>query len=185
MSEVVSQELVPTNSSVSTIINEDELDKLSIDQILSKCENNEDMSNVPYDNIRNNAKIFLIYYAKSQLRRVIKLTDNLEKLEDKLIESATYVSDPEVLMRIISTIQGSLSSAISLIDKVSTNDNYVKFVFNDNRKFINNIVGDSAINSVGQVSLNKESRNKIRELASDLLTHFEEVQSIEGEVINE
>lgn len=153
------------------VINTSLLQNLTVDDILEKCKNEEVLTpdSIPFENVRNNSKIFLIYYAKRQLSRVIKLTQYLEDLEDRLMASSESVSDPEVLMKVIGTIQSSMNTAISLIDKVSTNDNYVKLIYNDNRQVINNL---GTINAVGNLNLNKESRSKIRGLAEQLLSQM-------------
>lgn len=161
------------------VINTSLLQNLTVDDILEKCKNEEILTpdSIPFENVRNNSKIFLIYYAKRQLSRVIKLTQYLEDLEDRLMASSESVSDPEVLMKVIGTIQSSMNTAISLIDKVSTNDNYVKLIYNDNRQVINNL---GTINAVGNLNLNKESRSKIRGLAEQLLSQMNNAEGGTG-----
>lgn len=161
------------------VINTSLLQNLTVDDILEKCKNEEILTpdSIPFENVRNNSKIFLIYYAKRQLSRVIKLTQYLEDLEDRLMVSSESVSDPEVLMKVIGTIQSSMNTAISLIDKVSTNDNYVKLIYNDNRQVINNL---GTINAVGNLNLNKESRSKIRGLAEQLLSQMNNAEGGTG-----
>lgn len=161
------------------VINTSLLQNLTVDDILEKCKNEEVLTpdSIPFENVRNNSKIFLIYYAKRQLSRVIKLTQYLEDLEDRLMASSESVSDPEVLMKVIGTIQSSMNTAISLIDKVSTNDNYVKLIYNDNRQVINNL---GTINAVGNLNLNKESRSKIRGLAEQLLSQMNNAEGGTG-----
>lgn len=161
------------------VINTSLLQNLTVDDILEKCKNEEVLTpdSIPFENVRNNSKIFLIYYAKRQLSRVIKLTQYLEDLEDRLMTSSESVSDPEVLMKVIGTIQSSMNTAISLIDKVSTNDNYVKLIYNDNRQVINNL---GTINAVGNLNLNKESRSKIRGLAEQLLSQMNNAEGGTG-----
>lgn len=161
------------------VINTSLIQNLTVDDILEKCKNEEVLTSdsIPFENVRNNSKIFLIYYAKRQLSRVIKLTQYLEDLEDRLMTSSESVSDPEVLMKVIGTIQSSMNTAISLIDKVSTNDNYVKLIYNDNRQVINNL---GTINAVGNLNLNKESRSKIRGLAEQLLSQMNNAEGGTG-----
>lgn len=161
------------------VINTSLPQNLTVDDILEKCKNEEVLTpdSIPFENVRNNSKIFLIYYAKRQLSRVIKLTQYLEDLEDRLMASSESVSDPEVLMKVIGTIQSSMNTAISLIDKVSTNDNYVKLIYNDNRQVINNL---GTINAVGNLNLSKESRSKIRGLAEQLLSQMNNAEGGTG-----
>lgn len=159
------------------IVTESSLDNYSIDEIAEMCEQEKELSadSIPYENVRNNSKIFLIYLAKNQLKRVVKLSKYLENLEDRLIENSKEITDPDELMKIIGSIQSSMMTAINLIDKISTDDNYVKFVFNDNRKIINN-VSNQIINSTNSINLSKESRDKLRNLAEDLLGKIESVE---------
>ena len=154
---------------------DNQLENYSVEDILERCQNEEQLSDkIPYENVRNNSKIFLIYFAKSQLQRVVKLSKKLEELEDRLIASSEFEVDPDTLMKIINTIQSSMLSAISLIDKVSTNDNYVKFVFNDNKTIVNNL-NQLNIGSTGTTNLSKESRMKLRDIAENLLTKVDSV----------
>lgn len=154
------------------------LENLTINQILEKCENEEYMAldQVPYENVRNNSKIFLIYYAKSQLRRVIKLSNNLEILEQKLMETVESIQDPQVILNTITSIQSMLTQTINLIDKISTNDNYVKFVFNDNRTVLNQIES-ATIDATNNIDLSRESRVKLRKIALDLMDKINVVDS--------
>lgn len=147
------------------------LDNLTVDDIVKRSNREEVLmlDEVPFENVRNNSKIFLIYYAKSQLSRVIKLTSYLEDLEDKLMISAESTDNPDLLIRITNTIQNSMNSALSFIDRVSTNDNYVNLIYNDHRSVINNL---NQINSVGDVTLDKESRDRVRDLAQSLLVQL-------------
>lgn len=167
----------------SDIIDIDDLDtvklnNLTVDDILAMSNAEEILypESVPFENVRNNSKIFLIYYAKNQLGRVLKLTSYLEQLEDKLMKSSEEVTDPRMLINIINTIQNSMNSALSLIDKISTNENYVNLIYNDNRKVINQL---GVINSVQDIPLSRESRKKVRNLAESLLTQLSTVEAKE------
>lgn len=175
MAEVLSEIVEDSSNTTEVIVDTGPtyLDNLSVDDILEKCENEEVLSqDIPYENVRNNSKIFLIYFAKSQLSRVIKLSGYLERLEDQLMINSDKVSDPDTLMKMIGTIQTSMMTAINLIDRVSTDDSYVKLVFNDNRQIINNL-NQTTINASKDIHLNKESRSRLRELASSLLVQVD------------
>lgn len=159
------------------------LDNLSVGDILEKCQNEEVLSqDIPYENVRNNSKIFLIYFAKSQLQRVVKLSGYLEQLEDQLMANSEDVTDPDVIMRMIGTIQNSMMTAINLIDRVSTDDSYVKLVFNDNRQIINNL-NQTTINASQEINLSKESRSRLRDLANSLLSQVDTAIENGGEFI--
>lgn len=174
-------DIVESDNNVIVEQSEQHLDNLSVDDILEKCESETVITpdSIPYENVRNNSKIFLIYFAKSQLGRVIKLSGYLEQLEDQLMMEAPLVNDPDVLIRMINTIQNSMMTAINLIDRVSTDDSYVKLVFNDNRQIINNL--NQTITSNVGINLSKESRAKLRGLADSLLTEVDSAIKNGGE----
>ena len=156
------------------ITKENALKNFSVEDIVKKSYDEEIITSdiVPFNNVRNNSKVFLIYYAKSQLARVIKLTNYLQLLEDRVMGTieASVMVDPDLLLRVITSIQTSVNSALALIDKISTNDNYVNLIYNDNSQQLL----DNSTNLISsEVSLTKESRDKLRRIAQKLITSLD------------
>ena len=80
-----------------------QLENLTVMDIIKKSYNEEIITSdvVPFENVRNNSKVFLIYYAKMLLSRVLKLTDQLGRLEDRLmmtVDTSPFV-DPEFILQ--------------------------------------------------------------------------------------
>lgn len=146
------------------------LNNLTVDDIVRKINQEEVITpeETPFHNVRNNLKIFLIYHAKSQLERVIKLTKYLEMLEDRVmseIQSSSEI-DPDVVLRAISTLQLSVDTSVKLIDKISTNDSYISLIYNDNRQ---QLIDNSRNLTSNRIEISKDSREKLRKLAATLL----------------
>ena len=152
------------------IPDEDKLANLSVEDIVKKSYDEEIITSdiVPFNNVRNNSKIFLIYYAKSQLSRVIKLTNYLQVLEDKIMDDIIAAPEVEIdqLLRVVQTIQTSVNSALQLIDKISTNDNYISLIYNDNRQ---QLINNSKNLISNRIEISKDSREKLRRIAENLM----------------
>lgn len=161
----------PTDNSNSMAIpDEDKLANLTVEDIVKKSYDEEIITSdvVPFNNVRNNSKIFLIYYAKSQLSRVIKLTNYLQVLEDKIMDDIIAAPEVEIdqLLRVVQTIQTSVNSALQLIDKISTNDNYISLIYNDNRQ---QLINNSKNLISNRIEISKDSREKLRRIAENLM----------------
>ena len=156
----------------------EKLENLTVEDIVKKTYDEEVITSdiAPFNNVRNNSKIFLIYYAKSQLQRVIKLTNYLQVLEDRMMDTITNMAKvhPDLYLRAIETLQKSVDSAIQLIDKVSTNDNYISLIYNDNRQ---QLIDNSQNLSLNKIEISKDSREKLRRIAEHLMTSLERVSN--------
>ena len=152
----------------------EKLDNLTVDDIVRKTNNEEVITaeTVPFHNVRNNLKMFLIYYAKNQIARVIKLTNYLQILEDRVMNQVRVSrnADPDLILRVIMSIQDSVDSAIHLIDKISTNDNYISLIYNDNRQ---QLIDNSRNLISNKVEISKDSREKLRRIAENLMVSLE------------
>lgn len=146
------------------------LDMTDVANRVVKGENIQDL--VPPDAV-DNLKVFLLVYARSQVTRAIKLTNVLETMEDHLIDEYTRNADKydaNDIMRIIGTITTSLNNAINLIKMVTNDDSFIQLIYNDNRVQTNNNI--NVVESTVDMS-SQESREKVRLLASQLLSHIE------------
>lgn len=161
---------------------QEKLANLTVEDIVRKSRDEEIITSdiVPFNNVRNNSKIFLIYYAKSQLARVIKLTNYLQLLEDRVMDDviATPGMDIDQLLRVVQTIQSSVNSALQLIDKISTNDNYVSLIYNDNRQ---QLIDSSKTLISNRIEISRDSREKLRRIAENLLNSIGEGEDSDTE----
>lgn len=137
-------------------------------------------------NTADNMKAFLLVYSRSQLSRVVTLTNALSKLEDQLISQATTnpecYNNPEALMAIIRTLQNSLNQSLSLIKQVTTDESYLNVII-QNTQVVNNTLNNYNIRA--PIIANQDSRDKVRTAVSTILAKFEEIAANEGEVVEE
>ena len=118
----------------------------------------------------NQFKIFLVAQAKNELRRIVKLTQYLDKVEDQFIDVTTdLISEYPDNMTIVSETMKALTACINrsneLISQVVSNEKLNSFVFDNSSSETNNS------------GLSLESRNKVRELATSMLKKLEEENS--------
>lgn len=145
-------------------------DNKNIEKIAVLCEKDEDITSILSKNTIDNMKAFLVAYSKSQLTRVIKLTNTLDKLESELIDRAldNEFIEPEVLINITKTIQNSLDSALKMIKQVTTDSSYINVIV-DNSKTINNTINQVNIDDKVPVLNSKDSREKVRLVVNQIL----------------
>lgn len=156
----------------------EKLSNLTVDDIVKKSLDEEIITSdvAPFNNVRNNSKIFLIYYAKSQLARIIKLTNYLQVLEDRMMDTIGSMAkvSPDLYLRAMEALQKSVDSVIQLVDKVSTNDNYISLIYNDNRQ---QLIDNSQHLISNRVEISKDSREKLRRIAEHLMSSLEKAEN--------
>ena len=105
-------ELAPTEKRRQDLLNAD------LKTVAKLAKKDIDITPALTANTADNMKAFLLVYTRSQLTRVVTLTNALSKLEDKLINDAMVNPEywnPEALMATIRTLQSSLNQSINLI----------------------------------------------------------------------
>ena len=129
----------------------------------------------------DNMKAFLLVYAKSQLNRVVKLTNKLSELEDKLIDESLNSDNISLkdLTNITRIIQKSLSSALGFIQQVTTDETYLSVVIN-NSEIINNTLNADINNS--PLINSQKSRDNIRLAVNEILAKVNTMSSNIAEV---
>ena len=144
----------------------------------------------------DNMKLFLIVYSRSQVERIIKLTNRLQELEDRLLAKSDEVVDIYDLMNIIKLIQGSLDRSIDAIKQITKNEEYMQVVIN-NANIINNQMNTyNGINSTRDLSMryNQDSRERVRSAMSKIIEVLNQEESeelakasniVDAEVVNE
>lgn len=165
--------------------------KASLRDISRLASKDVDITPALSENTVDNMKAFLVVYARSQLNRVVTLTNSLNSLEDKLITQSASETDPEMLMAIIRTIQKSLDTALGLIKQVTTDESYLQVIIN-NTKIVQNNIGVNMTPSKESYPIlaNQDSRDKVRGALNTILNKLEEIGDpqvipVESEVVSD
>lgn len=124
------------------------------------------------DELIDRTKLFVVAYARNQLNRIIKLTNFLERLEDKFINAVSerIESEPESLTMIsmaMETISKCLEDANSVVFQVLKDDRLQNIIINTT-----NIItpdGNSA------TIIDADSRDEVRNLAESLLAQLSKI----------
>ncbi len=173
-------ELAPADKRKQDLVNMD------LKGIAKLAKRDIDITQALSANTADNMKAFLLVYSRSQLSRVVTLTNALSKLEDQLITQATTnpecYNNPEALMAIIRTLQNSLNQSISLIKQVTTDESYLNVII-QNTQVVNNTLNNYNVRA--PIIANQDSRDKVRTAVSTILAKFEEIAANEGEVVEE
>ncbi len=120
----------------------------------------------------NQAKMFLVAQAKNEMRRIVKLTNFLDTVEDRFIDTANtlmteYPDNLEIVQSTIDTIMKCINRSNDLITAIVKDDKLNSFVFQNNDAEIFEDYKD----------VTPQSKDKIRTFASnmiDRLTQLEE-----------
>lgn len=136
------------------------------------------------NNSENQIKLFLLAQAKRELKRVVALTDFMDKVELNYINKVNSEMDNDNLdlkeySGIINTITSLINRSANIIQSVIKDDSITKLIFIDN--------STTNINSVGTVINDMNltdpgSRERVRRVV-DELSHVIEIAS-SGEVID-
>ena len=173
-------ELAPADKRKQDLVNMD------LKGIAKLAKRDIDITQALSANTADNMKAFLLVYSRSQLSRVVALTNALSKLEDQLISQATTnpecYNNPEALMAIIRTLQNSLNQSLSLIKQVTTDESYLNVII-QNTQVVNNTLNNYNVRA--PIIANQDSRDKVRTAVSTILAKFEEIAANEGEVVEE
>lgn len=173
-------ELAPADKRKQDLVNMD------LKGIAKLAKRDIDITQALSANTADNMKAFLLVYSRSQLSRVVTLTNALSKLEDQLIVQATTnpecYNNPEALMAIIRTLQNSLNQSLNLIKQVTTDESYLNVII-QNTQVVNNTLNNYNVRA--PIIANQDSRDKVRTAVSTILAKFEEIAANEGEVIEE
>lgn len=173
-------ELAPADKRKQDLVNMD------LKGIAKLAKRDIDITQALSANTADNMKAFLLVYSRSQLSRVVTLTNALSKLEGQLISQATTnpkcYNNPEALMAIIRTLQNSLNQSLSLIKQVTTDESYLNVII-QNTQVVNNTLNNYNVRA--PIIANQDSRDKVRTAVSTILAKFEEIAANEGEVVEE
>lgn len=167
-------ELAPTEKRRQDLLNAD------LKTVAKLAKKDIDITPALTANTADNMKAFLLVYTRSQLTRVVTLTNALSKLEDKLINDAMVNPEywnPEALMATIRTLQSSLNQSINLIKQVTTDESYLNVIIQNTQVINNNL---NHYNVAAPILANQDSRDKVRTAVSAILSKFEELSDAEG-----
>lgn len=176
----MADELQVTSNNGRTLVKSDMRDLAKL------CSKDVDITSALSDHTVDNMKAFLVAYSRSQLNRVVTLTNSLSKLEDQLIKQVISKDDidPELIMAVIRTIQKSLDSAISLIKQVTTDESYLQVIIN-NTKLVQNNINQMNIASQNNCPIldNQDSRDKVRGALNTIFAKLSEMDGGASDVI--
>lgn len=119
----------------------------------------------------NQAKMFLVAQAKNEMRRIVKLTNFLDTVEDRFIDTATtlmneYPDNLEVVQSTIDTIMKCINRSNDLITAIVKDDKLNSFVFQNNDAEIFEDYKD----------VTPQSKDKIRTFASNMIDRLTQLE---------
>lgn len=168
---------VPTTQPADNneLVNAETTDLSTLANLVNK---NIDISNYVADNTIDNMRSFLLIYTRNQLSRVIKLTDALNKAEDKLIASIDTVKPQNVrtIINIVNTIQYSLNNSIDLIKQITSDENYLQIIVNNTKLISANISQNIHQDTISKIH-DKDSRERVRNAIDDILYQLDKLDS--------
>lgn len=129
---------------------------------------------VNIDDMINKNKLFLIATAKKNFTRIIKLTNFLQKVEDKFIDNISSAIDDDALSLqqlslVMETITNLLKDARETVVQITRDEKIQDIVINTT----NIITPDGNTATI----IDADSRDSIRNLASSLLKQFEVMEN--------
>lgn len=143
----------------------------TLEEVAEMAKNEVSIANAVTSQTLDNLKIFQIVYSRSQLERVVKLTNRLQELEDRLLDRSDEVTDLYNLMNIIKLIQGSLDRSLEAIKQITRNEEYLQVVIqnaNIVNKQLNSYTGINSTRDLAKIH-NQDSRDKIRNAISSMI----------------
>ena len=138
------------------------------------------------DDMLNKNKLFLILTAKNNFNRIIKLTDFLEKVENKFIDSINTAIDDDVLSLqqlsiVMETLTNLLKDARETVVQITRDEKIQDIVINTT----NIITPDGNTATI----IDADSRDSIRNLASSFLEQLQaqadSIVDVESDEANE
>jgi hypothetical protein len=136
---------------------------------------------VDSNEMMNKTKMFLVVFARNQLNRIINLTNFLERLESKFIESVDEVLDTEQdAIRKIAMI----SQAMETLSKCVEDANSVVFQVLKDDKFNNITINTTNIitpDGNSATIIDADSRDEVRNLAASLLEQLSKMAVAEND----
>lgn len=160
--------------------------KADMRELAKLCKADVDITPALSSHTVDNMKAFLVAYSRSQLNRVVTLTNTLSALEDQLTQQIIGKEDidPEMIMAVIRTIQKSLDSAISLIKQVTTDETYLQVIINNTKIVQNNVNQMNVAHVNNPILANQDSRDKVRGALSTIFAKLNELPTNTGGAVD-
>lgn len=152
----------------SLLSSQSTVDKSALVQLATADDSTELVADLMSRDIPTQLRAFMLMTAKSELVRVIQLTDALNKLEDTYIQRALADKDGmdmKSLTNAINTITASLNRSMDIIDRV-TNDTNLKIMIDQSTKIYNQ--GNGSQTNV--LLTDRNSRERLRNLATQIFS---------------
>jgi hypothetical protein len=166
----------------TTTTTRESLMKCDVKELSKLVSKDVDITKVLSENTVDNMKAWLIVYSRSQLTRVVRLTDALNKLEDNILTRASCEDvDLDQLCKLVTIIQKSLNSSLDLIKQVTTDESYLKVIINSTSVVNNNLAQYNNISNASDTILkSKNSRDKVRSAITAILSKVDELETTTG-----
>lgn len=168
---------------MESIVTKDNYSPLNEMRLLSNNQlHNEALSTLNGKDTENQAKLFLIAQARNELQRIVKMTEYLDRLENKfmnvvnkkLIEQPTNLN---LIMTAMDITQQSLKRSNELVNQILKDDTLQTLVLNT----VNIIPGVE-----NSTAIDMDSRESIRSVAANLISQLKskEAEIVEVDVVN-
>lgn len=130
----------------------------------------EDIKNLTSSKVTDQLKVFLVSQARNELRRVVKLTEFLDRLEDQYIDKVNEsVSFDDLTLKqygeVIGLITDLLARSNDIIYKVLRDDSLMTIL----NTTIYTDVGSSQVSSVVSSLKDAQSRERVRNVIQTIL----------------
>ncbi len=168
---------------MESIVTKDNYSPLNEMRLLSNNQlHNESLSTLNGKDTENQAKLFLIAQARNELQRIVKMTEYLDRLENKfmnvvnkkLVEQPTNLN---LIMTAMDITQQSLKRSNELVNQILKDDTLQTLVLNT----VNIIPGVE-----NSTAIDMDSRESIRSVAANLISQLKskEAEIVEVDVVN-
>ena len=165
------------------IVTKDNYSPLNEMRLLSQNQiHSEELSALNGKDTENQAKLFLIAQARNELQRIVKMTEYLDRLEDKFMNvvNKKMVEQPtnlNLIMTAMDITQQSLKRSNELINQILKDNTLQTLVLNT----VNIIPGVE-----NSTAIDMDSRESIRSVAANLISQLKskEAEIVEVDVVD-
>lgn len=124
------------------------------------------------DEIINRTKLFLVAQAKTELKRIVKLTKLLDKLEDSYqdrLERELPIMELDDYESAIKTLNKCIDRSNKLIQNIISNDELSSILIVNNQSQVNNHISVEENNTIIESLDSPESRNRVVKTVDNIL----------------
>lgn len=119
----------------------------------------------------NQAKMFLVAQAKNEMQRIVRLTQFLDVVEQKFMDTSTllmneYPDNLSIVQEVLDTIMKCINRSNDLIMAIVKDEKLNSFVFNKPEEYV-----------YDYKDISLESKNKIREFATKMIDRLSSLEN--------